>query len=668
MFKKIISLSLALVLMGTLVFSLVSCSGTFAQSANTDYKLTEKIADGTILHCFDWDFETITNSLEDIAAAGYSTIQTSPINECLVGEGGGMQLYGDGKWYYHYQPTDYKIGNYQLGTRDEFKKMCKKADELGIKVIVDVVANHTTPATAQLGKGLLDAVDGIKNLYHKNNSKDIADYGDRLQCTTYKMGGLPDINTENKAYQDYIIDYLNDCIKCGADGFRYDAAKHIGLPDDPTETDGVKNNFWTRVIKEVKDSDRIFHYGEVLQGNNDRIGDYIDKLGACTASSYGGSLRNAIVSNCVDTAFVDDMYIGDRTGAVTWVESHDNYINDGNWSAMDNQQVALAWAIIAAREIGTPLFFNRPYGSSIDNQWGTMNRIGASGDYNYKDKSVVAVNFFRNAMVGEEENLSNPDEDSTSIQICRGDKGAVIVTTKDKIESGFDTDLADGTYTDRVDNETVYTVKDGKLTFDKPIDEYTVVVLYNEGYTQYATPATVKISDKTSCLYDTDTLNVKLTAENAKSATYSLNDGKETVYKDGDKIKIKAKDATDGVVTLTLRGESNAGQETYMKYYFTNSNEVGTSTARVVEKGDNITFEKPKSWGDTIYAYVYGDGAQDAPWPGLEMKSEGGNKYSYKVRFDWEDAFVIFSDGNTQYPGENEQGLELVKDGEYTVG
>lgn len=45
--------------------------------------------------------------MQDIAYAGYSTIQTSPINECFVGADGGMQISGEGKWYYHYQPTDW---------------------------------------------------------------------------------------------------------------------------------------------------------------------------------------------------------------------------------------------------------------------------------------------------------------------------------------------------------------------------------------------------------------------------------------------------------------------------------------------------------------------------------------------------------------------------------
>ena len=103
------------------------------------YGLRENVKDGAILHCFSWSFETIEESLEDIAMAGYSAIQTSPINACYDGGNAGRDLYGEGKWYYHYQPTDWQIGNYQLGTRDEFIRLCDKAEALGIKVIVDMV-------------------------------------------------------------------------------------------------------------------------------------------------------------------------------------------------------------------------------------------------------------------------------------------------------------------------------------------------------------------------------------------------------------------------------------------------------------------------------------------------------------------------------------------------
>lgn len=670
MLKKFTSVVLCLILTLT-AFSLASCSGdNKTVSAGADYKLAKNIKDGTILHCFCWNFKTIENSLEDIAAAGYSTIQTSPINECLEGEGGGMCLYseGEGKWYYHFQPTDYTIGNYQLGTKDEFKSMCKKAEKLGIKVIVDVVANHTTPTTGAINKKLLNAVGGMDNLFHQNNSMDISDYSNRLQCTTYKMGGLPDINTENKAYQDYFIKFLNDCIDCGADGFRYDAAKHIGLSDDPKDPKSSKNNFWDRVTTEVHNAKSIFNYGEVLQGNGDRIEDYVKKIGACTASSYGGSLRNSIVNNNLDSFVLDDLRVGDKPNCVTWVESHDNYINDGNWAAMGDEDILTGWAVIAARAKGTPLFFDRPLGSSLEDQWGSMNRIGASGDMFYKDKRVAALNFFRNAMVGEKEKLINPNEDTTALEICRGNKGAVIVNTSNDLDVNFKTNLADGKYIDRIDGKTEYTVSGGKLTCKKAIPEYSVVVLYNEGYNEYAPTALVKVNDKTKFTYETDTLKVKLETKNTASSTYSINDGKAVNYKNGDTVTLKAKDAKDGVVTLALSGKSSAGQSTYMKYYFKNTKITGKSSNRVLKSGDKFTLKKPSGWGDKIYAYVYDtEGTQEKEWPGKAMTKLKNGKYEYKCRFEWENAYVIFSDGNTQYPGENEQGLPLEKDKEYTI-
>lgn len=669
MFKKILSVFLCALTVACSLVSLVGCTtdnGYDENCTNVDYNLTENIADGTILHCFCWDFETIINSMEDIAAAGYSAIQTSPINECYIGEDGGMQLYGEGKWYYHFQPTDYTIGNYQLGTKEEFKAMCAKADEYGIKVIVDVVPNHTSFTTEAVNENLLNAVGGYDKLYHKNSTKDIADYGDRLQCTTYKMGGLPDINTENPDYQDYFINFLNECIECGADGFRYDCAKHIAMPDDPVEKEGDVNNFWTRVTTEITDAERIFNYGEVLQGNNDRIVDYIKVIGRTTSSSYGDALRSAVMKGNIDTAFVSDFKVGSDKSVVTWVESHDNYINDGNWMGMTGEQVKLAYAIIAARKDGTPLFFNRPYGSSIDSQWGTMNRIGPSGNFDYKDESVVAVNFFRNAMVGEEESMMNCDDESKSLQICRGDKGAVIVNLAGELEVNFETDLADGKYTDRVDNTTVYTVKDGIITCDTPIKENSIVVLYNEGYTQYAKPATVKIDDSISCIHGEEEIEVKLCAENATEAQYSLNDAEAVSYKDGDTVTIKAEDGEEGINKLVLTATSKAGQKTYMEYYFTYDGNIRSSGQ--VKEGDTIAFEKPAEWGETIYAYIYNEnGGENAPWPGEQMEFIVDTTYGYTMTQDWMSSYVIFNDGTNQYPGQNEKGFDLEANLTYKV-
>lgn len=668
--KRIIASLLAAIITAS---TLSSFSGCTQQNENeetdvesVDFKTADKVADGAILQAFCWDFNTIKESMADIAAAGFSAVQTSPINECLEGEDGGMELYGYGKWYYHYQPTDFKIGNYQLGTRDEFKAMCDEADKYGIKVIVDVIANHTTPQTDAISEDLIEAGGGsLETLYHKGNEYDLKDYGNRLECTTYKMGGLPDINTERPSYQDYFLEFLNDCIACGADGFRHDTAKHIGLPDDPKEDDGFENNFWERVTTEIDNAENMFIYGEVLQGNNDRIADYIEEIGRTTSSTYGGKIRAAVTGDMIDTSAVSDYWLGDAPlNVVTWVESHDNYINDGTWYQLSNEQVILGWAIITSRKDGTPLFFSRPYNASVDNEWG-MNRIGVQGDDMYKDKRVSAVNFFRTAMIGEDENLVNPNMDSTALMIERGEKGVVIVNTSGELAVDFETNLADGTYIDRVDEKTEYVVKNGKMTCETPIPEDSVVVLYNEGYTEYADCADVGVADDTEFSVEGNSYDVSLTLENGGKATYSLNGGEAVSFKNGDKVTVTPADDGD-VGTLELRAENEQGIKTYERVEFT------FKISNPIEQGTKVYFQKPDGdeWGDVLYAYVYDDiGFENYPWPGIEMTQEDDGTYSYVFETSWGNPYIIFNDGDAsdsvQYP--EGRGLTVEPDKTYTV-
>ena len=666
LFKRILSgLLVSAMLTGSVVY-LTGCSNSQNGSddnTSTEYAHADKIDNGTILQCFSWDFNTIKESMADIAASGYTALQTSPINACLEGENGGMQLYGDGKWYYHYQPTDFKIGNYQLGTRDEFKAMCDEAEKYGIKVIVDVIANHTTPTTSAVS--LIDAGGGsLDTLYHKNNAYDLNDFSNRLACTTYKMGGLPDINTERTSFQDYFIEYLNDCVACGADGFRYDTAKHIGLPDDPKEDDGFTNNFWQRVITEVNNADNLFIYGEVLQGNNERIADYIEAIGHTTASTYGSKIRGAITNNTLSKGTVSDYWLGDAPlNMVTWVESHDNYINDGNWYNMTKEQVILGWAVITARKDGTPLFFDRPYYSSVENEWG-MNRIGTEGDDMYKDKSVKAVNFFRTAMIGEDENIVNPNSDSTAVMIERGTKGAVIVNTKDALKTGFETNLADGTYVNRVDGKTEYTVKNGKLTSDADIPANSVVVLYNDGYKEYEAAAEVGVAEDTVFnIQSGKTATVTLTCANTDNAEYALNGAAAVSYKNGETVTVSVPSGSD-IATLELTAKNSKGVKTYERVVF------ATEVKYSISSGTKVYFEKPDSWGDQIFAYVYNDELyENETWPGIEMTKESDGKYSYTFTEDWETPYIIFNDGDEdgsqQYPAD--KGL-IVEDGKtYTI-
>ena len=249
----------------------------FMGFTQTESEQVRHVADGSILHCWCWSFNTIKDNMSKIAEAGFTALQTSPINTCFIGEYGELNYWSEdltGRWYYHYQPTDWKIGNYQLGTRDEFAAMCEEAKKFNITVIVDVVPNHTTQLTKysrdQL-QNLIDAVGGEDQLYHENDSKNVTNWNSRNELTTYRIGGCPDVNTENPKFQSYFMDFMNDAIDLGAGGFRFDTAKHIGLPGDPLDPKSKENDFWpiftgSKSIdgKMLHNAENLFEYGEVL--------------------------------------------------------------------------------------------------------------------------------------------------------------------------------------------------------------------------------------------------------------------------------------------------------------------------------------------------------------------------------------------------------------------
>lgn len=658
--------ALALTAAAVIAFTSAACSNDGSSANDSKPKSVTDIESGVIFHAWCQSFNTIKESMQDIAYAGFTAIQTSPINACVEGGNGGMQLNGEGKWYYHYQPTDWTIGNYQLGTKEEFTAMCDEAHKYGIKVIVDVVPNHTTPDLESVGQGLIDAVGGIDKLYHLNGKNEISNWSDRLECTTGQMGGLPDVNTENKDFQDYFIKYLNECIACGADGFRYDTAKHIGLPSDPTDPNSEKNNFWERVTTEITNAENIFNYGEVLQGDGEKIDEYQQAVGGTTASAYGEAVRTAVTSRKLNAEALTDLRINtENPTAVTWVESHDNYCNDGTSSSLSDKQVILAWAIIAAREKGTPLFFDRPYGNTAGNMWGTMNRIGAMGNPFYKDDTVVEVNRFRVAMAGEPEKLSNADQDESVLLVERGSKGLVIVNSgRYSYTLNNAVSLPDGTYIDRIDGKTEYTVENG--TISGLVFADTAVVLYNEGYEQKDRIGTMWVDTESFILTENVIVPVTLRAENAQNTYYSLDGSDFTAFSDGDRLEIGNNTQNGKPCILTLKSEDSGGNTlSVMSFYFT------VQGKRNVEAGAVVYFQKPEGWKDTIYAYVYDESTgavkQAAPWPGVPCEIGEDGLYSYTFEEAWDNVLLIFTDGANQIPGAMEPGM-VVEDGKvYTA-
>jgi alpha-amylase len=471
--------------------SLIVCSGLIAAGASAIYAkspVSVQTTDDVILHAWTWSFDTIAANMKAIADAGYSYVQTSPAQACYVGDNGGPALFsqpGDsvmGKWYYYYQPTDWTIGNYMLGDRNAFKAMCDSAYAHGVKVIVDVLPNHVAVDHKAVLPGLDNAVGGHENLFHAAGLTPITDYNDRLQCTTGEMGGLPDVNTENPDFQYYYLQYVNDLINLGARGFRYDTAKHIGLPSDPLDPKSKRNNFWDIATgrEGVKGlsllmPDSLYIYGEVLQDRNVKETEYAEYIDQ-TASGYGHALRQALNEGNFNAAdLLSWHHPVDPSKLVTWVESHDTYCNEHESAGLTDEQIRIGWVFLTARQSGRPLFYSRPAGSTRENYWGN-NRIGARGNDEFFHPEVVAVNKFRKAMSGELEHIF-ASADGSVAEVARGNKGAVLANFTNKTRSvKVETTLPTGTYTDEVHGST-FKVKngfiEGKLA---PLTSYIIYV------------------------------------------------------------------------------------------------------------------------------------------------------------------------------------------------
>ncbi|MDY2962980.1 MAG: alpha-amylase family glycosyl hydrolase, partial [Streptococcus dysgalactiae] len=417
--------------------------------------------DGAILHAWCWSFNTIKQNMKAIKDAGYTSIQTSPINAVIPGDNGSKDLKN---WYFHYQPTDYTIGNYQLGTEDEFKAMAAEADKYGINIIVDAVLNHTTSEFDAISPNIK-----TKDNWTHGNDK-IQDFNDRYQLTQKSLLGLYDLNTQNKAVQEYLLNYLKQAVADGADGFRFDAAKHIELPSD----NGFGSDFWPTILN----NGAKFQYGEVLQGGASDEAGYGQLMGV-TASRYGELIREVLKNRFVKDANLINYKVDgvSEDKLVTWVETHDTYANDnGESTNLTDQDITLGWSLIASRKEGAPLFYSRPVGGGGQNdRFPGQSEIGDAGSDLFKNKTIVAINHFRNTMNGRDEYLHNIGDDQGLVMIERGGKGAIITNLASENKTfSTSTKLADGSYKDTVSGK-IYKVS-GK-TLKGKLPKKSVLVL-----------------------------------------------------------------------------------------------------------------------------------------------------------------------------------------------
>ncbi len=620
---------------------------------------------GTILHTWCWNLNTVRENMSEIAAAGFSSIQVSPIASCA-----GNRLQINGGWYYHYQPNEYVIGNYQMGTRDDFIAMCEEAHKFGITVIVDTVLNHVTTATVH------DPITSIPDWRHNETGNWNQD--DRYHLTQFALSGLPDLNTQNPAIQQMLKGFLLDCVACGADGFRFDAAKLIELPDDAAEGyPAFASDFWPTIL----DNGAAFQYGEDLQEGNEPVIDlsidsFSSRLGTyqkymnTTASFYGWMLREQVNSDDLNAEIISDWILPEDASEdkiVTWVESHDNYCNDASYRELDEQEVIQAWAVIAGRRGGTPLFFDRPMNSTASNPWGN-DQIGPAGSNMFKNPQVVAVNFMRNELGDAEEALYNPNGDSKLLIIERGNKGAVIINVHDEPVTLAEVpvvNLADGVYPDQAGGG-MFTVRNGKLSGS--VGAGRVAVAYDRKGTGVVFAPAIGVSIP-SGNFITDSINVALNVRGCDTAVYRIDGGEEVPFTDGTVLTLGAELAPDESVTITLIGTKGGIVVTASATYTKKTYYADT----IVYVEDAVRANRP-NWNN-VFIYLWGDGGvNNGSWPGTqaELQTEGtwAGYWKYVLPFELESIpglHVIVNNGSGGGTNQIERGDMIINPHEIRV-
>ena len=605
--------------------------------ADNKYGLKDNIQDGVILHCFDWTLADIQEEIPNIAKAGFTAVQTSPVHE-RAGKGS--------VWYDVYRPYDFKIGN-GLGTEADLKALCAKAHEYGVKVIVDVVANHTD--YSNVAQRLLDL-----GLYHQLGHG--INWGDRFDVTHGEIG-MKDLDTNNSTVQAIIKQYIQDLKACGVDGVRWDAIKHIGLPSEG-------DSFMQNVVDQ-----EMYNYGEILDntGGNDKIlfPEYQTYM-SITDNGYGNGFANSFAGGSINESVGNFNQRNAKTEKlVYWGESHDTYANDGGESKNKSQNVIdRAYAVVAGNNGATALYFSRPAQTAKNDI-----KFGDKGSVHFKDAEVAQVNHMHNVCAGE------PNYYVKGNGVCAQVRksGAIIV-----LGSGSDRDvtvangagdgkwLMSGTYKDMVGGG-VFTVN--ASTISGHVGESGIAVIYNAG--SIVLPPEVVFNPADGTAFSDETLTVTATPLNAVSAWIQVNDGAKQDFTADKQFTVGADVAYGKNVTITWgatdkEGKTETGSVTYKKV---------KAYVPELDKADEIScFLETTNAAAAVYVWngkvnpviEYAGAWNDAINKKLPLVGKNVFKWTYDGTETSAPTQIIFLDGNGNKLSQIDQ--EFVNHGYYVDG
>lgn len=151
-------------------------------------------------------FKMVEKDLLRLKELGVDIIYLMPIHEIGIKN-------RKGSWGSPYAIKDYYSISKDLGTKEDFLSLINATHKMGMRIIMDMVFNHTSPDSVLLEKH--------PEFYFYKEGK----LGNRVG----DWSDIIDLDTQREDTQAYLMDVLKYWLSLGVDGFRFDVASMISF-------------------------------------------------------------------------------------------------------------------------------------------------------------------------------------------------------------------------------------------------------------------------------------------------------------------------------------------------------------------------------------------------------------------------------------------------------
>lgn len=179
--------------------------------------------------------------------------------------------------YHKYDASDYYEVDWRFGTEEDLKELIDLCEARNVKLILDLVINHTSNQHPWFQTFKQARIDGdTENPYYDFYSCATTE-GKRNGVTYQKIAGvdcwyecnfsgeMPELNYDNPEVKQAVVDLAKYYLDLGIDGFRFDAVKYIYYGDTARSVE-----FWQWYMEQLKAiKPDIYCVGECWSGDSE---------------------------------------------------------------------------------------------------------------------------------------------------------------------------------------------------------------------------------------------------------------------------------------------------------------------------------------------------------------------------------------------------------------